>query len=159
MSVHCWRKLLRYSSSTHTWGWRGNLFQASWWNCTKLLSIVNLRTWMSIWETCIVSVGDRKIQTKLLAMLDDMTFSKAMQMALGMESAALNAEDIHSAAPPSISCSSSVSLVSDGHSALRGPCFSCGGDHYCCSSNFKDTACHTCSRKGHISKLCWCNTI
>ena len=98
----------------------------------------------------IVAVVYKKSQTKLLAMPDDVSFNKALQEALTM-----NAEDIQFALSiSSMFHYSGISLVSDGRSIPRGPCFNCGGDHYRHNCRFQDAVCYTCSRKGHISKVC-----
>lgn len=102
----------------------------------------------------IVSVGDKKIQTKLLAMSDDVTFAEALKVALAMESAAQNADDIQAAASSSVSSRSAVAVVSEHPTAPRGPCYSCGGDHYRRQCKFKSAVCHACGKSGHISKVC-----
>ena len=103
----------------------------------------------------IVAVADKKIQNKLLAMSDDVSFSKALQETLAMESATMNTEDIQDAASTSsMSHYSAVSFVSDGRSTPRGPCFSYGDYHYHHSCIFQDAVCYFCDRKGQISKVC-----
>ncbi|KAK4314476.1 hypothetical protein Pmani_014181 [Petrolisthes manimaculis] len=49
----------------------------------------------------IVAIGDDKIQARLLSMSDDVTFAKALQVAIAMESAQANTEDIQAAAAAS----------------------------------------------------------
>ena len=105
----------------------------------------------------IVAIGDDKIQTRLLSMSDDVTFSSALQEALAMESAQSNAENIKAAATASsasVSGASAVCAVQETRSAAKGVCYGCGGDHYRRYCRFRDAVCRACSRKGHISKVC-----
>ena len=92
----------------------------------------------------IVSVDDKEIQSKLLAISDDVTLGEVMKVALAMESAAQNAKDIQAAATSFPSRSSDVTLVSERPSASCDPYFTCGGDHYRRHCKLKDDVCHAC---------------
>ncbi|KAK4315872.1 hypothetical protein Pmani_012923 [Petrolisthes manimaculis] len=103
----------------------------------------------------IVAIGDDKIQARLLSMSYDVTFAKALQVAIAMESALANTEDIQApAAASSVSGASAVCEVREVHSTKRDQCYGCGGDHYRRDCKFKNAVCHACGRKGHISRVC-----
>lgn len=97
----------------------------------------------------IVAVGDKTIQTKLLSMADEVTFSEALQVALAMESAELHAADIQAAEG-----ATKVAAVNKISTTSRGPCFGCGGDHFRRGCRHKDAVCSSCGRKGHLSRVC-----
>ncbi|KAK4321215.1 hypothetical protein Pmani_007945 [Petrolisthes manimaculis] len=103
----------------------------------------------------IVAIGDDKIQARLLSLSDHVTFAKALQVAIAMESAQANTEDIQAAAAASsVSGASAVCEVREVHSTKRDQCYGCGGDHYRRDCKFKNAVCHACGRKGHISRVC-----
>ncbi|XP_045118485.1 uncharacterized protein K02A2.6-like [Portunus trituberculatus] len=55
---------------------------------------------------------------------------------------------------PLQSAASAVCAVREVSSIQAGQCFGCGGNHLRRYCKFKDALCHSCNRKGHLSKVC-----
>ncbi len=74
-----------------------------------------------------------------------------MEIAQGMESAALHAKDIQKA---SGNVQSDVFQVTKTVKVKTLECYRCGGAHYANACKFKETVCHICGKKEHLAKKC-----
>ena len=102
-------------------------------------------------DRLVCGVNDDRIQLKLLAEKDTLTFENAMELALAMEAASKNAKDLCAG----ITCAT-VNAVKQGNQfkSPKGKCFSCGANHLRQSCKYRDAECHKCHKKGHISRVC-----
>ena len=115
----------------------------------------------------VCGINDQRIQHRLL-LESDLTLTKAMELLLAMESADKDANTLKTGAtgtsaqpvlqlpatmgrgrtfkrnPPRANQSSSTSYA----------CYRCHGKHLATVCPFKETQCHLCGKKGHISKAC-----
>lgn len=112
-------------------------------------------------DRLVCGINDDRIQRRLLAE-PKLDFAKALQLALAMESAALDSKKLSISAPaqpvyyesspstsnaprqPSTAPSSRFSVV----------CWRCGGQHYAPSCKFREAVCNFCKKRGHIAKVC-----
>ena len=102
-------------------------------------------------DQLVCGVNDDRIQLKLLAEKDTLTFENAMELALAMEAASKNAKDLCAGI-----ANATVNAVKQGNQSKspKGKCFSCGANHLCQSCKYRDAECHKCHKKGHISRVC-----
>ena len=98
---------------------------------------------------------------------DDVTFAKAIQVAIEVEEAAKCAkEQIYGKATlvnkvGSVGHKSTKSHINLRKSKDKGAstvekktCFGCGGDHFKSDCPYKDVKCHKCGKQGHLAKVC-----
>lgn len=102
-------------------------------------------------DRLVCGVNDEKIQLRLLAEEDTMTFKNAMDIAISMESASRYAKDMEGVTADTLSINAAKTTDSP---VPRGKCFSCGGNHRRSICKFREAECYICHRKGHISKVC-----
>lgn len=115
-----------------------------------------LARWKKLAETCkfggycgealrdrlVCGITSQTIRRKLLGVLD-LTLKKAVDIAVGMELTEKEISEISSELKP-------VQKV-----GVNDPCFRCGRRNHLPENCFhKDSECHTCKRKGHISPQC-----
>ena len=122
-------------------------------------------------DRLVCGLKDPAIQKKLLAESKDLTFSKAGEISLGMESAAKKARDLHGQ-----SSGSEVHMVRDQdehgagaevHAMMRtkgqgkkdnektGPCYRCGGtSHQAAHCRYRNAVCYKCNMTGHVARKC-----
>ena len=95
-------------------------------------------------DQLICGVDDRRIQRRLLAETD-LDFKRAYELAVAMESAEKDATDLQRAV--------SVHYVQpDKRSSTL--CTRCGGNHSSATCRFKEATCFSCSKKGHLARVC-----
>ena len=133
-------------------------------------------------DRLVCGINDAGIQRRLLSK-SELTYKKAFDMALGVESAERNAKDLQSQKGESVhiievpvkpraqarregnqesSNNESVfalntSTSSRPHTALRshgGVCYRCGGRHQSKDCSFKEATCYNCQKRGHVAKVC-----
>ena len=121
-------------------------------------------------DRLVCGIKDEHIQRRLLAE-PHLTFTKAQDIALALESADRNTADlqqqVQAAVPvhalkksqkPRNYRGSSTSTSKD--TAVTAPsrssptCYRCGGKHLVPDCRHKESECHTCGRKGYISRVC-----
>uniref|UniRef100_A0A8C2FFT4 Gypsy retrotransposon integrase-like protein 1 n=2 Tax=Cyprinus carpio TaxID=7962 RepID=A0A8C2FFT4_CYPCA len=104
-------------------------------------------------DRLVCGINDDVIQRRLLGEAT-LSFTKAMEIAQGMESAALHAKDIQKA---NSSAQSDVFQVTKAAKGKAVECYRCGGAHFATSCKFKEAVCHNCGKKGHLAKKCRSN--
>ena len=107
-------------------------------------------------DRVVCGIGDPRIQKRLLAE-SDLTFDKAVELAVAQESAEQNAAQLQK---PLLTTTTQVhklggkySKAADGKK-LSGTCYRCGGKHQQRDCPFKDAECHRCHKKGHLARVC-----
>ena len=122
-------------------------------------------------DRLVCGIADTAIQRRLLGETE-LTFEKALSIALAMESAASNTAQLHTSygAPPTHSDVNKLSSASGKHFHLKQPqkppkhdnshrvnkpCFRCGKAHSPNDCRYKNTTCHFCKKVGHIDSYCF----
>jgi hypothetical protein len=113
----------------------------------------------SLRDQFVVGLKDEHTQKKLLAVAD-LTFVKAIEIAVAVETANKNATELRGKSNPE----SSVHKVQRHHrptsSVKTGKqkifvCYRCNGmNHRPDNCKFIDVICHNCNKRGHIRKAC-----
>ena len=100
-------------------------------------------------DRIVCGINDNRIQRRLLAEAD-LSFKKAFELALAMESADRNTQDLQKATGQA----ATVYSVRQG-----GVCYRCGGRHWASDCRFCDAECRACGKKGHIARACRTRTL
>ena len=111
-------------------------------------------------DKIVCGISDERIQRQLLAE-STLTYSKAVEMALGMEAAAKNSQMLlaknsqmflgHKA----VEEVNRVNQTSEVHQSHRLRCTHCGKtNHDANRCYFKRVKCRNCGKQGHIAKIC-----
>ena len=106
-------------------------------------------------DRIVCGIGNERWQRRLLGE-EDLTYKSAMKIVLALESADSQVKELHGA--------TKIHHVRKPWQSQRPkrqdtlpqivPCFRCGGKHEPKECRFKDSECHFCHKKGHISKVC-----
>lgn len=118
-------------------------------------------------DQLVCGLRDEAMQRRLLAETT-LTFDDAIKRALAGEAAANQTREVqaqHTTSSTTGSSSSTCQLYHEkrhnvsgnkkaSNTSNRTPCASCGGTHKRESCKFRDAECHSCKKKGHISKVC-----
>ena len=97
-------------------------------------------------DRIVCGINDAQTQKRLLVE-KELTYAKAKEIALGLESAVQGTRDIQS------SSSDAVHSVSD--RKAKSKCFRCGRtNHKAPQCRYKDTICSKCNKTGHLAKVC-----
>jgi hypothetical protein len=116
-------------------------------------------------DRLVCGVNQPAIQRKLLSESSNMNFEQALKIAVGMESATRDLDDI-TRETQAVSTEEKGTFyvqrgktpVSTGKSAAnnekRLTCWRCGGGHGANVCHFKDEQCFKCKQKGHTSRKC-----
>ena len=115
-------------------------------------------------DRLVCGVADSAIQRRLLGEAD-LDFKKALQMALAMESAAVNTAQLNAAAHDSTPCVNKVTArkystrkweKKPPAQNRQKPCFRCGKtSHSADECRYKDAQCRYCHKDGHIMSNCF----
>ena len=93
-------------------------------------------------DRLVCGVEEPKIQRRLLAE-PALSFDKAFELALALESADKNAKDLQ---PTSLTTVNQVQHKKN--------CYRCGDKHSAADCKFKTAECRKCGKKGHIARAC-----
>ena len=107
----------------------------------------------------MVGVNDEAINRRLFAEPDGLTFDRALELALSVETAAANTKDLQKAIPALASAEAGVNVVktsAPGKEASAQPrCHRCQrGRHDPNQCHFKEAECFKCGQTGHIAPAC-----
>ena len=108
-------------------------------------------------DRLVCGVRDKRIQQRLLAE-PDLTFQKAMDLALAAEAAARNSQDLQASRMPK----NESLLKVQNHRKYQGwskdatpvLCHRCGSGHSPKDCRFQEAECRVCKNKGHIAQAC-----
>ena len=103
-------------------------------------------------DRLVCGINDNGTQRRLLAE-PNLTFKKALELALALESAERDAGDLTSKLPQNPVASVNV-VVKKGSQNFKGSCYRCGGKHSQETCKFKQADCFNCGKTGHIAKAC-----
>ena len=99
-------------------------------------------------DRIICGINDMQTQKRLLAE-KNLTFAKAREIALALESAVQGTRDIQT---PS---GTTVHKVADGNKLNSYKCYRCGKtNHKAPQCRHKNTVCNKCNKTGHLAKVC-----
>ncbi len=118
-------------------------------------------------DRLVCGVSHEGIQKRLLAE-KNLTYEKATELALAIESAERDTKDIKRSHPPMhkpvLYNRSTATPSSKGDTPAKGDdkpkgtrtvtCYRCGGDHLAPVCKFKDSQCNFCKKTGHITRVC-----
>lgn len=108
-------------------------------------------------DRIVCSINDDRIQRRLLAETN-LTFDNALKIALSVEAANKNIQDLQK--PSSAGCYKVKSSPTPMHSKKdyhpnSGQCYRCKGTNHTASScRYKSEKCHNCGKIGHIARAC-----
>ena len=105
-------------------------------------------------DRLVCGIGDERIQAKLMAEDDDLTYKKAMSIAQSMEAAAKNIKELQKP-DGSGSERQSVNKMHHESTSTKVTGYRCGQEgHLATKCHYKDTVCHNCGKKGHLKVVC-----
>ena len=117
-------------------------------------------------DRIVCGINDQRIQRRLLSE-SDLTLAKAMELSLAMESADKDANTLKTGAtgasaqpvlqlPATMGRGRTVKRNSPraNQQSSSASCYRCHGKHLATACPFMDAQCHSCGKKGHISKAC-----
>ncbi|KAJ8023800.1 hypothetical protein HOLleu_36342 [Holothuria leucospilota] len=117
-------------------------------------------------DRLVCGINNDRIQRNLLSK-SSLTFETALEIAIGLETASKNADDLKQTfqqATPTHSSEQSVQFIPKGKgkggksyrkSGQKTACYRCGGvNHLPQDCWFKDKACNECGKIGHRAKVC-----
>ena len=111
-------------------------------------------------DRLVSGINNARIQRRLLSEVD-LTFKKAYEIALSMETAAQHMAELQSTQSHISTSHSPTSVNKVSFSKLQQPnneneeCFRCGKPHNAELCRFKTATCHYCKKKGHIIAKCY----
>ena len=108
-------------------------------------------------DRLVSGVNNEKIQRRLLSE-GELTFKKAFEIALSLETTAQHMADMHLTPSTLATTSASVKKLSFSKKqplkSGSNECYRCGKDHPSSKCRFKDSTCYYCKKKGHIAAKC-----
>jgi len=110
-------------------------------------------------DRLVCGVNEVKIQRRLLAEAN-LTYKTAVDIAIGMEVASRNAQELqHSAdmktAGQDVNRLRAEVGQQERKAGIGAPeCYRCGGKHEASECKFRDAECHKCKKRGHIARKC-----
>ncbi len=106
-------------------------------------------------DRIVCGVADEGLQKKLFSE-PNLTFERALELAIAAEAARKNVEDVRNVAGNSISkISKNKNDQEVNPTKTFNPCYHCGEMHDGKNCKFKEAECHYCRKKGHIVKVCF----
>ena len=121
---------------------------------SKFLSLRTLWRSNQVCDRLVHGINDSVTQQKLLAETD-LTYQKALAIALGCETAKQKLKELRGLPSSSVK-KESVNQVARGDLEDKGvTCHHCGTTgHLATQCKFKDWICHQCGKKGHLARVC-----
>ena len=105
-------------------------------------------------DRLVCGVKDERIQRRLLGEVE-LTFARAFQIALAVESANKHAIELQSSVPTTVPpVINAVGSRPKDKAKKVIECYRCGGNHYASSCRFKGAICSQCGKRGHLAKVC-----
>lgn len=112
-------------------------------------------------DRVVCGIADDRMQRRLLAE-PELTFEKALKLALAMETANRDVRDLQLKTLEGIvSTTASQMSVHNVESNQRGSgkgnpltCYRCGGGHMARDCRFINEKCHACGKRGHLKRVC-----
>ena len=96
------------------------------------------------WLVC--GINGSRLQRRLLTE-PGLTFQKALELARAFESTEKNARDLQTVRE----AERSVNAV---RTKQEDACYCCGGTHAAVDCRFKNVDCHSCRKRGHLTRMC-----
>ena len=90
------------------------------------------------------------IQRRLLAE-PELTYKKAFDLAHAMGAAERNLQDLKG---PKVGVEKVYTVKESAAKKQIISCYRCGANHRAAECNYKDLACHTCGKQGHLARVC-----
>ena len=104
-------------------------------------------------DRLVCGINDNYIQRRLLSE-PRLDFKKAMELALGLETAVKNARELQSSGREFASMEG-VNKLDPGDSEAAKPCYRCGKtSHLPWKCPFREAKCFNCGKKGHVRSVC-----
>lgn len=112
-------------------------------------------------DRIVCGIADDRMQRRLLAE-SELTFEKALKVALAMETASRDVRDLQlKTLEGTVSTTASQMSVHNVELNQRGPgkatpltCYRCGGGHLARDCRFINEKCHACGKRGHLKRVC-----
>ena len=105
-------------------------------------------------DRLVCGVKDERIQRRLLGEVE-LTFARAFQIALAVESVNKHAIELQSSVPTTVPpVINAVGSRPKDKAKKVIECYRCGGNHYASSCRFKGAICSQCGKRGHLAKVC-----
>uniref|UniRef100_A0A3P9GYV5 CCHC-type domain-containing protein n=1 Tax=Oryzias latipes TaxID=8090 RepID=A0A3P9GYV5_ORYLA len=110
-------------------------------------------------DRLVCGINDDRIQRELLAE-EGLTFDRAFKMAVAMEAASRDVEDLRSSGDHRRGSLTAAPVLAVSGSQQGPPgdskkCFRCGGtNHLANDCRFASEKCHNCGKMGHIRRVC-----
>ena len=99
-------------------------------------------------DRLVCGINDENMQRRLLSE-KTLTFDKALELSLSMETAKKNAEELQGVQAPAV-----PPVINKVHNTTGSTCYRCGKNHEPDKCKFKVARCYNCGKIGHIQKAC-----
>src|SRR5664279_391348 len=110
---------------------------------------------LSLRDRLVCGLRNESVQKRLLSEAD-LTFRRAIDIAVAMETAARDASELQHQRRQEVDVHKMAAAIKPSApvSTAQKPCYRCNGFHHPNSCRFKNAICHGCSKHGHIMIAC-----
>jgi hypothetical protein len=110
---------------------------------------------LTLRDRLVCGLRNESVQKRLLSEAD-LTFRRAIDIAVAMETAARDASELQHQRRQEVDVHkmADANKLSNPVSTVKKACYRCNGFHHPNSCRFKDAVCHGCSKPGHIMIAC-----